>query len=54
MAKQATKIQRAGAYIVRAAESRPSSVKGKLHGRSNTPTLEDKNLASALLRAKRG
>jgi len=54
MAKQqSTKVRRAGAYIVKAAESRPSGVAGKASGRSSTPSTDDKNLAVALLRAKR-
>ncbi len=52
MAKQ-PKPKRAGAYIVKAAESRPTAVTGKRSSRSSTPSIEDKRLASALLNAKR-
>lgn len=53
MAKQ-VKARRAGAYIVKAAESRPAKVAAKPDGRSSAPSREDKRLASALLKAKHG
>jgi hypothetical protein len=48
-----TKVRRAGAYIVKAAESRPSRVDSKSDGRKSTPSGEDKRLAQALLKTKR-
>lgn len=50
---QLIKISRAGAYIVKAAESRPSRVLSKPHGRISTPSSDDKRLAHALLETKR-
>lgn len=48
-------IRRNGAYVVKAAESRPSRVvASKSDGRSRTPSSEDKKLARALLKSKRG
>jgi hypothetical protein len=52
MTKQTKRAHLAGAYIVKAAESRPTLVQGKTVGKPSTPTQADKNLASALLRAK--
>jgi hypothetical protein len=51
--QQSTKIRRAGAYIVKAAESRPSRVHAKSDGRVSTPSGDDKRLARALLKTKR-
>jgi hypothetical protein len=51
--QQSTKIRRAGAYIVKAAESRPSRVLSESNGRSTTPSSADKRLAQALLKTKR-
>jgi len=48
-----TKIRRAGAYIVKAAESRPSRVVSKSDGRASTPSGDDKRLAHALLKSRR-
>lgn len=48
-----TRIRRAGAYIVKAAESRPSRVVSKSDGRTSTPSGADKRLAQALLMTKR-
>lgn len=53
MAKKTMKAHVAGAYIVKAAESRPSRVEGKTSQRSSTPSSADKRLASTLLKAKR-
>jgi hypothetical protein len=50
---QSPKIRRAGAYIVKAAESRPSRVLAKSDGRISTPSSDDKRLAHALLKTKR-
>lgn len=47
-----TRIRRAGAYIVKAAESRPSRVVSKPAGRASTPSGDDKRLAQALLKSK--
>jgi hypothetical protein len=47
------KIRRAGAYVVKAAESRPSRVAAKANGRIVTPSSDDKRLAHALLKSKR-
>jgi hypothetical protein len=51
--QQTPKIRRAGAYIVKAAESRPSRVVSKSDGRISTPSSADKRLAHALLQTKR-
>jgi hypothetical protein len=51
--QQTPKIRRAGAYIVKAAESRPSRVLAKSDGRMSTPSSADKRLAHALLNTKR-
>ena len=51
--QQSPKIRRAGAYIVKAAESRPSRVAAKANGRISTPNSDDKRLAHALLKTKR-
>ncbi len=51
--QQSTSIRRAGAYIVKAAESRPSRVLSKSDGRTSTPSSDDKRLAQALLKTKR-
>jgi hypothetical protein len=51
--QQTTKIRRAGAYIVKAAESRPSRVLAKSAGRISTPSSDDRRLADALLKTKR-
>lgn len=48
-----TKIRRAGAYIVKAAESRPSRVVSKPDARPSTPSRDDKRLAEALLKTRR-
>jgi hypothetical protein len=53
MAKQrSTKIRRTGAYIVKAAESRPSRVAAKDGVARSTPNTSDKRLAGALLKVK--
>lgn len=53
MAKK-KKAHLAGAYVVKAAESRPSRVEGKVRNQSSTPSSADKRLATTLLRAKHG
>ena len=54
MAKKTKKAHLAGAYIVKAAESRPSRVAAKPSDRRNAPSTADKRLASALLKVKGG
>jgi len=53
MGKQPMKLSRAGAYIVKAAESRPTRIAAKSGSRTSTPSGADKRLAQALLKAKR-
>lgn len=48
------KIRRAGAYVINAAESRPSRVPSKSDQRVTTPSGNDKTLARELLKTKRG
>lgn len=52
MAKKTKKANLSGAYVVNAAESRPSRVRGKVSSQSNRPTSADKNLARVLLKTK--
>jgi hypothetical protein len=47
--QRSPKIRRAGSYVVKAAESRPSEVRGKRNGRVSTPSTSDKELARYLL-----
>jgi hypothetical protein len=49
----ATKVRPADAYIVKAAESRPSPVAAKANDRPIAPSGEDKRLAHALLKTPR-
>jgi len=53
MAKKTRKAHLAGAYVVKAAESRPSRVKAKTSTHRSTPTSADQRLASTLLKTKR-
>ena len=53
MSNRSMKARRAGAYIVKAAESRPSRVASKSGSRTSTPSGNDKRLAHALLKTKR-
>jgi hypothetical protein len=46
------KVSRAGAYVVKAAESPSSRVKSKSSGRGTTPSAGDRRLAGAVLRNK--
>jgi hypothetical protein len=48
-----TRIQRAGAYVVKSAESPSARVPAKAGGPLPTPTSADKQLVAALWRAKR-
>jgi len=52
MTKKTTKARIKGAYIVKAAETRPSRVHGKVSDRVSTPSSADKTLVNALLRAR--
>lgn len=46
------RIRRSGAYIIKAAESRPTRVPSKTNGSVNVPTETDKNLVRALISFK--
>jgi hypothetical protein len=46
------KVRRAGAYVVKAAESPSSRVKSNSTGRQSTPSPSDKHLARAVRRSK--
>lgn len=46
------RIRSAGAYVVKAAETRSSRVASKSTGRSETPNTSDKTLVDALRRTK--
>lgn len=48
------RVSRTGTYVIKAAESRPTRVASRKSGRFTTPTAADQQLASELLRAKRG
>ena len=53
--EQAPKIRRAGAYIVKAAESRPSKARSSSNGQctgQTPPSSADKRLARALLKKR--
>lgn len=51
--QRSPKIRRAGAYVVKAGESRPSPVAAKSDGHTSPPTNRDKTLAQELLKTKR-
>lgn len=51
--KQSPRVSRHGAYIVKAAESRPSRVTPKSDARPSKPSEGDKVLARALMKSQR-
>jgi len=52
--KNGFKVQRAGALVVKAAENRPSLVAPKQTATASKPTLNDQQLAKALLKRQKG
>jgi len=49
-----SKARLARAYVVKAAESRPSLVTGRSGGKSSVPSVKDKSLVRALRDHRRG
>jgi hypothetical protein len=47
------KVSRAGTYVVRAGETRPAKVVGRITGKITQPTQSDKRAAEALVKLKR-
>jgi hypothetical protein len=47
------KISRAGSFVVRAGETRPTKVVGHVNGKNTTPTTNDKRASRALVRLKK-
>jgi hypothetical protein len=47
-----SKISRSGTYVVRAGETRPTKVVGRITGKTTLPTASDKRAAQALVRLK--
>jgi hypothetical protein len=46
------KISRAGSFVVRAGETRPTKVVGQVNGRNTTPTTNDRRASRAFVRLK--
>jgi hypothetical protein len=46
------KISRAGSFVVRAGETRPTKVVGHVNGKDTLPTTNDRRAARALVRLK--
>jgi hypothetical protein len=46
------KISRAGSFVVRAGETRPTKVVGQVNGKDTLPTTNDRRAARALVRLK--
>lgn len=47
------KISRAGSYVIRAGETRPTKVVGRVNGKATQPTNSDKRAARALVKLKK-
>lgn len=48
------RVSRSGAYVVKAAESRPSKVVARSKGRSVSPSASEKRAAHAFLKSRKG
>jgi hypothetical protein len=47
------KLSRAGSYVVKAGETRPTKVVGKVNGKVTQPTTNDRRAARVLVRLKK-
>jgi hypothetical protein len=47
------KFSQAGSYVIRAGETRPTKVVGRVSGKTTTPTTNDKRAARAFVRLKK-